>query len=548
MKRHSWYRIWAIVTMTIKFFVQIMWFQRKHPKPWDSVTMSDWESLLQKQAIEYRQTAIKLEGLLIKVGQFLSTRADLLPDVFLGELENLVDQVPAVPWDQVKKTLDAEWQGDYRTVLREIRTEPIASASIGVVYHGYLHDGSSVAVKVRRPGIDHIIRADFRAIRLVIFLARRFTKLGHTADLLALYREMVVVIRDELNFLKELQNGEYFRKKYESYPGVQIPQFFSEYSTRSVLVMEWVNAAKISDISFIEENDLNRQQLAARLFRCFAEQLFFGGRFHADPHPGNLLIKEDGTLVLIDFGMIGSIGSEDAKQIRRLIEGILFEDADKMIDSLEQLRFLLPHADKRQIKQAIASLLELYQRQSISTFDETVLDEMLHDIQMVFKQQPIQLPSEFAFLGRALSTFVGVLHILNPGVDLVVLGKPIIKQWLEEEAKSGDHAVLRWAKDVSGPISRLPRLIEHYLQAPKEQLEWKQEEFQRTLIHTYYAQNRWYAFWFFIICFILFAGAVYSQRGQLIHFSIVCLILSILVFLYMHLRYYRWIRSLRRRR
>jgi predicted unusual protein kinase regulating ubiquinone biosynthesis (AarF/ABC1/UbiB family) len=549
LTRFPAYRIFLIVTMSIKFFLQIYWFTKRYPEPRDAAALEEWERLLVKQAREYRRVALKLEGLLIKVGQFLSTRADLLPDAFLHELDNLVDQVPPVPWEQVEHVLAKEWRVPYGEILHKISVEAVASASIGVVYRGVLHDGTEVAVKVRRPGIDRIIRADFRATRIVIFLAKRFRKVRQVADWSALYREMVVVLRDELNFLKEMENGEYFAKKYADNPRVKVPRYFSEYTTRSVLVMEWMDGNKVSDLAYLEKHHISREELAARLFHAFAEQIFYGGKFHADPHPGNILVQPDGSIVFLDFGMISSLRSDDAKNIRNLIEGIMFSDMNKILDSLQALHFLLPHADREALSRAIRDLMDLYQKQSIGKYDETVVEEILIDIQSVIKRQPIQLPTEFAFLGRALSTFVGVLHIVSPGVDIVALGKPLVKGWIDEQTSSTDGTPWwRLALTYGAPLLRYPKLIEDALEVPVKRLAFEEMQHEETVHGIYLSRNRLYCVMFFLVSVVLFMVSLWLHNALAEYISAGLAFVAFILVAFTHLQHRRFLRTLSDRR
>ena len=476
VRKFSLYRIAVIVTMAVRFFLQVRRFHRKHSRPWTRRSAEAWEALIVRQAREYRRNAIHLQGLLIKYGQFLSTRADLLPAVFLRELESLVDQVSPVPWFQVRRKLENQW-GRIEDVLVEISDDPVASASIGVVYRGRLKDGRDVAVKIRRPGIEKIIRADFRALRIVLWLARKFSSLGKRANLPALYREMTAVVGDELDFVQELRNGRYFQQKYENNREVYIPRFFEELSSDQVLVMEWVDGARITDLAFIEKHGLRREQLASTLVRSYAAQLFGGGKFHADPHPGNILLRRDGMMVWLDFGMVGVIRQQDAEHIRGLIEGIVFEDVDKIIHSLERLRFLLPGADHAALEEAILFVIHAYRRKGPVKFDEQMLDKLLTDIQEMAREQPIQLPSEFAFLGRALSTLVGVLHILDPGVDLIAIGKPVVKEWIAEHGagEQKEFRVLRQLRNWAAPLFRYSDMLTHYLEHPDKRLNAERE-------------------------------------------------------------------------
>ncbi|OAH58834.1 hypothetical protein AWH49_03965 [Domibacillus aminovorans] len=434
LNKLAFFRIFIIVKMAVVFFLQLTIFERCHRGNWTDETNIKWELLIKKQAAKYRQTALRLEGLLIKLGQFLSTRADVMPKAFLDELEDLIDRVPAVPWEEAQTVMEQEWNAPVESVAAEIDRQPVASASIGQVYKARLYTGELIAVKVQRPDIDRIIAVDFKAVRIVMKLAKRFTKFGKQTDMLALYREMTSVIGAELDFRRELENGLYFKKRYESFSDVDIPGYNRDYSTKKVLVMDWVEAARITDISFLERNGIDRQDLAVRLTNMFLEQLLQEGKFHADPHPGNILVKADGTIVLIDFGMTGRVPNEDAVHIRTLIEGILIEDYDQVIKGLEGLRFLLPHADKERMKRVIRAMIDAYTAQSFMQLDDFAIGQLLDEVQQIVKKEPVQLPAEFAFLGRAVSTFIGLLHILDPNIDLMEVGRKPVMDWLGKHA------------------------------------------------------------------------------------------------------------------
>src|SRR5690554_3465203 len=265
MTRFSLYRIAVIVFMFIKFLFQHYIFNRRH-KSWDNTSEELREALLKKQAIEYREKATKLQGLMIKVGQFLSTRADMFPKVFLDELEGLVDQVPPIPSEKSMKVLEQEWGGDIYGYITKISDKPVASASIGEVYKATLQNGHEVAIKIQRYRIDEIINTDFKALRIVLWIARKFTKVGKRANLKDVYKELVTTISDELNYVKELKNGQYFQKRYHDNNDVLIPFFYEELSTKRVLVMEWMDGAKVTDATFIQKHHLDREKIADSLF------------------------------------------------------------------------------------------------------------------------------------------------------------------------------------------------------------------------------------------------------------------------------------------
>ena len=186
MKYFSLYRIFTIVWMAVRIFIEIIVFRKRHRQNWTDQTEQKWEALLKKQARTYKEKALHLEGVLIKLGQYLSTRKDIMPDAYLEELTDLLDQVPAVSWERAKLVLEEEWGKSYKSILKDISKDPIASASIGEVYKGVLHNGDVVAVKIQRPRIGKIIYSDFKAVRIVLWMLKRFTNLESSMDLVSL--------------------------------------------------------------------------------------------------------------------------------------------------------------------------------------------------------------------------------------------------------------------------------------------------------------------------------------------------------------------------
>lgn len=471
MKHLAIYRIYRIVWLAMKFFIQITLFHKRYQGRFSPSVQKKWEQLVTKQAIEFKKTALSLGGLLIKVGQFLSTRADIMPTSFLQELEGLTDRVPPVPKKQAIALLEEEWNTPYNHILSFLSEEPIASASIGEVYKGILKDGTVVAIKIQRPNIERIIRVDFKAMKIVIWLAKHFTSFAKQINFDLLYSEMYQVIGAELNFLQELTNGKTFDERFNYMKDVEFPVYYENISTRRVLVMEWIEGARINDSTFIDTYKINRQQLAARVFLLFLEQILDGGQFHADPHSGNILLKADGTIVLIDFGMVGSITPTQAQHVAKLVEGIIFKNYDLVIDSLENLNFLLPNANRQLLADTIRRLVNAYESNDFQQMDSFIIERLLEDFRNIVRNEPVQMPTEFAFLGRAISTFVGVIYTLDPNVDLFALAKPPIIEWVKKQKEGSNEwltkeELLRVAQSAILTLRDLPTKLNNYLEEP----------------------------------------------------------------------------------
>lgn len=513
MKTFSLYRIYRIVWMAITFFMQIFWFQKRHRLESKEASRA-WELLMKKQAETYKSTAIELEGLLIKLGQFLSARADILPRVFIDELEGLVDQVPPLPWEAAKQTLEEEWERPYEEVLSEISDKPIASASIGEVYKGTLHNGQEVAVKIQRRDIEKIMYIDFKAIRIVVWLTKHLTNLGRKFHLQGLFRELVKVTKAELNFKKELENGLFFRNAFAEDDHVLIPDFYEAYSTKKVLVLEWVDGEKVTDRKFLHEKGISPKVLTDKIVDIFVKQFLDLGKFHADPHPGNLFLQEDGTIVLIDFGMVSSIHDSDISSLISLIEGLLLEDFKKVFRALEALGFLLPSANEREIENAIRTVLDVYMNRNGSEIDNAMMEEMLHEITNVLQTQPIQLPSEFAFLGRAVSVLVGVLYSITPEIDFMESARPAVNKWIESDQHDINTSPLKYIMDWGKPFLQVPSLTVDYLKAPYRRMDWEKERQRESYVQEMFiSAKRYEAISFLAGITGLFISLFFNKQG-----------------------------------
>ncbi|HEX6923445.1 MAG TPA: AarF/UbiB family protein [Bacillales bacterium] len=546
MRTNPLYRIYKIVWMALVFFIEIFWFQKRH-KGWDERTEQAWNRLMEKQAETYKETSIELGGLLIKLGQFLSARADLLPRVFIDELEGLVDHVPPLPWEVARETLEREWGCPYEEVLHKISENPVASASIGEVYHGTLQGGEDVAVKIQRRDIEKIMHIDFKAIRIVVWLMKHFTSFGKKFNLEGVYRELVKVTLRELDFKKELGNGQFFRDAFEDDKDVYIPEFYEQYSTKKVLVMEWIDGAKVTDQFFLQQNRIDPKQLADKIVDCFIKQFLDLGKFHADPHSGNVFVQADGTLVLIDFGMVSGIDKRDISSIIKLIEGLLFENFSQVFDVLEELGFLLPAANERELEHAIKTILDVYMHRGGKEVDSEMMEDMLREVTSVMHRQPIQLPSEFAFLGRAVSVLVGLLYSTDPGIDFLESARPAVNKWIEGEQDTIQTSALDYAKDWAKPLVQIPALARDYLKVPYRRMDWERKKERDHYMHDMFVSIKRYAGVSFLASGTgLFVG-LFFERENLALGSGIFAAAVLIFYVIIAVKHARWIRNLNQR-
>lgn len=486
------YRCRVIVWMTLKFICQISFFHLTH-RIWDERTRQKWNRLLIKQAKHYRKTAVELGGVLIKVGQFLSTRADFMPEVFIRELSGLVDRVSPSSFAYASSLMEKEWGEDIYNHLAELHEKPIAAASIGQVYKAKLKNGKVVAIKVQRYRVHDIFHMDFKVMKFVFWMVKIFTNFGKKADLTALYRELIYVMDRELDFGQELAYGKYFKERYKDNTSIYIPEYMEQLCTRKVLVMEWMEGEKITDLAFMNKHGINVKQTTKNLFDFYLDQFLNQGNFHADPHAGNILIRQDGMIVIIDFGMVGRIRKQDTHYFKQIIQGLIMDDYDKVVQTLDDMNFLLPNADRGKLKKMIKQTIKMYQSGNYTRMDTQTMDMIKEDIKTLISDQPIQLSADYAYLGRAIAIVFGLLISLYPDVNIEKWARPKIKQWYGGKGIT-DSVYLQVAKDAAKPLLSFPKAMLGWLESGEKDRQWEKEKLQAQLYHHFYVFTEIFSF------------------------------------------------------
>ncbi|PAV31423.1 ABC transporter [Virgibacillus profundi] len=534
------YRCTVIVWLAVKFIFQIALFHFRH-RIWDERTKKKWDKLLVKLAKEYRIKAVRLGGVLIKVGQFLSTRTDFMPDVFIKELTGLVDRVPPMEFNYAKFLLEKEWGTEIYDHLKVIEKSSIASASIGEVYRAILKDGTHVAIKVQRYRIQEIFHKDFRALNIVFWILSVFTSFGKTADLKALYRELIYVMDRELDFEKELGFGEYFKERYKDNESIHIPSYYNELSTKKVLVMEWIDGTKITDLKFMKRHHINVEQTAKNLFDFYLDQFLNVGKFHADPHAGNVLIKKDGRIGIIDFGMVREITKQDTHYFKLFVQGLIIDNYDIVFEALDEMNFILPNANKKNLKKTMKQTLEMYQNGSFNNMDAQTLDQLKEEIISLVKNQPIQLPADYAYLGRAISIVVGILFAIYPDIDMEAWAKPKIKKWFGSK-NLVEIFYKQYAKETVEPLLSFPRAMLNWLESGEKDRQWEKEKQQMKFKHHFYLLLEVISFIMVVIGIgTVSYGLILSLPGMIIIASVITVIFIVIIsiILFKHFRMIR---------
>ncbi|MCJ7733561.1 MAG: AarF/UbiB family protein, partial [Anaerolineales bacterium] len=392
-----------------------------------------------KAARRYRLLAIQMGGVLIKVGQFLSVRVDVLPAEVTEELSGLQDQVPEEDFQLIRQLAESELGFSLEECFAEFEEQPLASASLGQVHRAVLKpqdtfseegvaDINRVVVKIQRPEIEKIIEVDLSAFRIVMGWLQRYKPIRKRVDLPALMEEFSTILGQEIDYINEGQNADRFWEYYQEMPGVKIPRVIWGKTTKKVLTLEDVYAIKITNYREIKEAGVNLNEVAKRLFSSYMEQIFEKEFFHADPHPGNLFVipakETPGSawqLAFVDFGMVGHVPSSAREGLRDAVIAVGTQDASRLVQAYNKLGFLLPGADLEILEKAEKKAFERFWGKTMSELQEIDHREFMAfamEFRELMYDMPFQIPQDLLLLGRTVGILSGMCTGLDPGFNL----------------------------------------------------------------------------------------------------------------------------------
>jgi predicted unusual protein kinase regulating ubiquinone biosynthesis (AarF/ABC1/UbiB family) len=428
-------RFRKIFLMFFRFFMQFWWLGKTKRFVSKEKNQKRYSKVYRAQGEKFTTTAVELGGLIIKLGQFVSSRVDILPKEYTEALSVLQDSVAPVASDIAITRIEAELSGTIELLFKNFDRTPVAAASLGQVHKAVLQNGENVAVKVMRPGIEEIVALDLKTFKILMAFAQRFTKVEKMVDLSDVYQEFKEVVTEELDYQKEANHLEKFCDNFIDFPGITVPAVYRELSTSKVLVMEFIDGVKINEMDQLKEMKVNKRKLASALYLSYIKQLLEDGFFHADPHPGNLLVKNDGTLAYIDFGMVGKISNDMKENMVKLALAVYMKDAGGIVDAFEKLGFLRKQADKAALRKNVKLILSSFSDGGFSfesLQDESVLDELREFLY----EQPFQIPSRTTFLGKAIMTVFSLCNGLDDKFDMLSLTKPYVEELMTSGSES----------------------------------------------------------------------------------------------------------------
>ncbi len=386
------------------------------------------QARLEKQAVWMRESLISLGPTFIKIGQALGTRADLLPLEYVRELATLQDQVPAFSTAEAFAIIESELGRKLHESYTEIDSEPIAAASLGQVYRARLATGQEVAVKVQRPNLESIIAFDVAILfRLVKLTNRFFPKANENADWEGMLREFHSTIFEEMDYVKEGRNADRFRYNFRTWRAVRVPKIYWSHTNTRVLTLDFIRGTKVVDLEGLRANRISPVKVNRLLIRTYLKQLLEDGFFHADPHPGNLLVMDSGHLAFFDFGMVGRITPKLQTQMIDAFFHVVSRDVRGLGQDIINLNFLKPGVDPETVRPVVESLFTHYLNLKLG---EVNFKELTYDLAEVIYEYPFRLPSNFTYIMRALMTLEGIGVVTDPGFSFFETAKPFAKEFM----------------------------------------------------------------------------------------------------------------------
>jgi len=430
---------------------------------------------MRRIAARFRALAVRMGGVLIKVGQFLSSRLDVLPREITSELAGLQDEVGAESFEAIRGAIESEFGMPLERKFLEFEPLPMASASIGQVHRARLcvvsADGAPcppVVVKVQRPRIQEIVEADLAAIRVAGGWLQRLKSVRRRVNVPALIEEFSRALYEEIDYLHEGKNAERFAANFAGRPEVVVPAVVWSHTTKRVLTLQDVGAIKITDYTAIEAAGIDRAEVADKLLDVYLKQVFEDGFFHADPHPGNLFVlpaplpsRPGGwKLVFVDFGMTGTLAADAFAGLREGLLAVGTRDASRLVRAFQGLQVLLPGADLELLERACKRVFDTLWGKStreIMRMSDKEFRTFVDEFGDLLFEMPFQVPENLILLGRCVSILSGMATGLNPNFSVWTGLAPYVEKLIEKDGQSGVRMVLKELGDMARVLLGLPR-------------------------------------------------------------------------------------------
>ena len=416
------------IIRTIQIFVKLLpsiFALRRDRKIWIHHEKTEINSeQFRKNARKVLDTFISLGPVYIKLGQWLSSRADILPQPYLEELAKLQDSVPPAPFDQIKPIIEKDL-GPINEKFDEIDSNCISGASLGQVYRGSI-SGQQVAIKVKRPGIEKVVAKDLKVLKKILPVALRFVDPNLRYSAKAMLSQFIETIHEEMDYTIESKNLKKIKKDMEKNTKIIVPSVFDDFSSKNVLTMEYLPGIKVTNVQALDEKGIDREQLVIDVHKVFFTMLLKHSIFHADPHPGNISVTDDGKLILYDYGMVGRMNNETRFKLIRLYLALVEKNPPRVVNAMIDLGMLIPGYNRSVIEKGIElSIRAMHGNKP----DEMEVQSLMELANQTMSKFPFMLPKNLALYMRMASIIEGIYKTHNVDFKFV----QVLKNILEEE-------------------------------------------------------------------------------------------------------------------
>ncbi|HSQ65522.1 MAG TPA: AarF/UbiB family protein [Polyangiaceae bacterium] len=468
---NTWRFVRAYVTTfsVIGSYLWLAFWSRIFGQSWHDQRIRD---VHKRNAVRVNATILHLQGLFIKVGQLLSIMANFLPEEFRSELEGLQDQVPPRPFEEIAERIQGELGGTVDELFASFNRECIASASLGQVHEARTKDGQRVAVKVQHKDIDEMVRLDLITIRRIMMIVQWFVPVQ---GLDAYYHQIKGLLYEELDFAREADNVERISKNFTANDRIVFPTPVRELSTHRVLTASFVEGKKIGDMAGIDALGLDKKDIANRLVRAYCQMIFVDGVYHADPHPGNVLVREDGALILLDFGAVAELSPSMRDGIPEFLEGVLRRDTDRLIKALRKMGFLSRTGDEQVSEKIIEYFHRRFQDEvKLESFNlkdikidpqrgfENLLDLRKMNIGMKELSSAFHIPKDWVLLERTIILLYGCCSMLDPDLNPMAIIQPYMQEFVLG-TRDWQQIVIETVREMAMGAITLPEDLKKYL-------------------------------------------------------------------------------------
>ncbi len=361
----------------------------------------------------------------VKLGQLLSLRPDLVPPEYSQELTKLQDEAAPFPFVEVQRKIEGQLGRPLPELFSEFAEEPLAAASLAQVHHAILKDGTEAVVKVQRPGVRETIRADLIILEDLAQFIARYVPESELYDPVGTVQEFAKTLRRELDFVREGRNMELFHRNFSNDPTIHIPKVYWELTTPEILTMERIVGVKVTELEGLERAGLDRRQIAINGANAILKQVFEHGLFHADPHPGNILVLENNVIAPLDFGMVGRLDRSLREAVGELLVGVVRKDVERIVRTLRELGSVDEGVDLMALRTDLADFLDRYYKVPLYRLD---VGQLLDELLAMMREHRARLPAGLVMMGRALVIEEGVGRVLYRQLDMITLAKPYVRR------------------------------------------------------------------------------------------------------------------------